>query len=206
MSRMFIILFLFGFLLALLIYFLVLPFELSFRVEMKGALAEQEYRVRGFLGLIGASLASGPEVRTPTLFLFGIPLYRRERREEVSRGGVDWHLLFERRDLIKELSSPFVEFVRTVIHHLSLRNMDCQLEIGLPDPVDTAMMCGVLCPLSSIIQPFLPNATFVVIPVFVEEIFNLSVRGSLSLRIVSILVPSMRILTKKEFRELRKTS
>lgn len=64
------------------------------------------------------------------------------------------------------------------------------------------MMCGMVYPVWETIYPFLPNATFVMVPVFTEEVFDASVSGSLRLRLGGVIVPLLRLLAKKELRML----
>ena len=167
-------------------------------------MTKQEFKFRGLWGLVAGVVSPGPEGRMFTLLLAGIPFYRRRLREERREREVDWRLLFENRALFGKLYDPFMRVLKAVLRHMSVKELDCRLEVGFSDPVETGMMCGMMYPLWGTVRPFFPNATFVMVPVFTEEVSNASLMGSIRLRLAGVIVPLIRLLTKKELRMLRK--
>ena len=97
-----------------------------------------------------------------------------------------------------------MQLLRAVLRYTHVKELDCCIDVGLPDPVHTGIVCGISYPLWETIHPLIPNGNFAISPVFTEEVFDAKLKGSISLRIALILVPLAKLFTKKEFRMLRK--
>ena len=202
-----IILVFFLFLISFIILILVIPSDLSFRVAVEGPLFKTELNFRVLTGLIRGSILFGPEGSSFKLLLATLPIYKTEqkkgkRKEEIiPRMGRPPQ---ESLSLFRKLYSPFMRLLIAVLRNTHVKELDCRMDVGLPNPVQTGMVCGMSYPLWETIHPLIPNGTFAIFPIFTGEVFNASLKGSLSLKIVLILVPLLRLFTKKEFRMLRK--
>lgn len=190
----------------LIILILVVPSDLSFLIAVDGPSLETELNFRVLSGLMRGTMIFGSEGSSFKLLLATIPVYRsvQEERERKKEKKPSPRAPQENLSLFKKLYNPFVRLSRVVLRHTRVKELDCSIDVGLSDPVLTGMVCGVCYPLWETIYPFVPNGTFSISPVFIEEVFNASLKGSLSLRIALILVPLLRLFTKKEFRMLRK--
>ena len=209
MGEVYLLHFLYAFLIffiSLIILVLVVPIDLSFLIVVDKASFETELNFSVILGFMRGIVIFGSKGSSFKLLLTSIPVYRseQEKRERKKKKKPSPRSPQENLSLVTKLFNPLSGLLRAVLRHTRVKELDCSIDVGLSDPVQTGMVCGVCYPVWETIHPFVPNASFSLSPVFIEEVLNASLKGSLSLRIASILVPLLRLFTKKEFRMLRK--
>lgn len=186
---------------------MVVPVELSFLAATEGLQMEMEFNFNVILGLLSGSVISEPEVSSFELRLLRIPVIRRRQREEdreKEEEPRERRPIRESLGLIRKLYDPSMGLLRAVLRNTKVRELDLSVEAGLPDPALTGVMSGAVHPMWMVIQPLTPYATFAFTPVFTGEVFKTSLKGGLSLRIAAIVLPLLRLFTKKEFRILRR--
>lgn len=198
-----IILTLFLILIILIVLILVVPSELSFLLAMEGLELETELNFGVLLGFLRGNVTSYPEGSLFELRLLAVPIIKRkqkkEDRERKAKPRVEMAIQ-EKIGLYRKLSDPFIRLLRAFLRHTRLKDLDCHIDLGLSDPVPTGMISGAVHTILGTISPFAPNASFTLTPVFTQEVFNATLRGSISLRIAHILIPVLRLFMKKEFR------
>jgi len=194
-------------LIALIILILVVPSELSFLLVTEGLSLEAEMNFSVLSGFLKGSMTSYAEGGSFELYLATFPIYKVKQKKGKERKEIKPRKRRppqESLSLFRKLYGPFVRLLRAVLRYTHVKELDCRIDVGLPDPVHTGMVYGISYPLWETIHPLIPNGTFAISPVFTEEVFNASLKGSISLRIALILVPLLKLFTKKEFRMLRK--
>lgn len=194
---------------ALIVLVLIVPSELSFLLATEGLSLETELNFSILSGFLGGSMTSDPEGSSFELLLFArAPIMKRKQKKEWERKAKprQGRAPLESIGLFKKLYDPFIGLLRAFLRHTLIRKLDCRIDVGLPDPVHTGMIYGTVYPIWEMIRPFISNASFIMTPVFTEELFNASLRGNISLRIAYIIVPLLRLFSKKEVRMLRRSS
>lgn len=153
-------------------------------------------------------MTSDPEGSSFELLFARAPIMKRKQKKEWERKAKprQGRAPLESIGLFKKLYDPFIGLLRAFLRHTLIRKLDCRIDVGLPDPVHTGMIYGTVYPIWEMIRPFISNASFIMTPVFTEELFNASLRGNISLRIAYIIVPLLRLFSKKEVRMLRRSS
>ena len=212
MSGISIILVLYAFfliLIALIILILVVPTELSFLLVTKGLSMEAEMNFSVLIGFLRGSMTSYADGSSFELYLATFPIYKVEQKRGKEKKKKEIKPRKRRPpqeslSLFRKLYGPFLRLLRAVLRYTHVKELDCRIDVGLPDPVHTGMVFGMSYPLWETIHPLIPNGNFAISPVFTEEVFDASLRGSFSLRIALILVPLLKLFTKKEFRMIRK--
>jgi len=189
-------------LIALIILILVVPSELSFLLVTKGPSMETEMNFSVLLGFLKGYMTSFAEGSSFELLLATFPIYKAEQKKgkQKKKKPRKRRSPQESLSLFRKLYGPFLRLLRAILRYTHVKELDCRIDVGLPDPVHTGMVCGMSYPLWETIHPLIPNGTFAISPVFTEEVFNASLKGSISLRIALILVPLLKLFTKKEFR------
>jgi hypothetical protein len=76
---------------------------------------------------------------------------------------------------------------------------------GLSDPYVSGMIFGVVYPVIEMTEMAVPQLSFSLTPVFVEERFYSDVRGNISLRIIRIFATLLRFFLSKEYRAYRRS-
>jgi hypothetical protein len=194
--------------LSLIILILVYPTKISFTLFSKGLSTDAEINFNLLHGFIRGFISSYTEDSSFKLYLAIFPIYdtkqrKMQEKEAKPRKRENW-LSPDRVSLLLGLIGPIVRLLRAVLRHIHVKELDCHFDVGFPDPVQTGMFCGIYYPILETIQPFIPNGSFTITPVFTKEVFATSVKGSISLRIALILVPLIKLLTNKEFRMIRR--
>ena len=193
----------------------MLPFQFSFNLSAVGTLYEALIAFSILMGLLKASITFGPGENLFRLFLFSIPIYtstideETEKEEEEKEEKTDYRSILERiRSFTSSrgLLQPFVRTLKAILRHIHLRELDARIKVGLPDPFQTGMLCALFYPLRQVYHSLIPVGSIELTPVFSEEIYNASIRGRITLSIIMILIPIMRLLLKKDFRTLLRSA
>lgn len=196
---------------SILILILVLPFQLFFNVSAEGTLFEALIAFSILIGLLKVSISFGQKGNLFRLFLFSIPIYtstldeEAEKEEEEKEGKTEDRSLIDR---IRSFSSsrgllqPFVRVLKAFLRHIHLRELDAMIKVGLPDPFQTGMLCALFYPLRQVYYSLIPVGSIELTPVFSEEVYNASIRGRITVSIIMILIPILRLFLKKDFRTL----
>ena len=193
---------------SIIILILVYPTKISFTLFSKGLSTEAEINFNLLHGFLRGYIPSYTEDSSFKLYLTIFPIYDTKRRNMKKKGEEprkrENGLSPDRVSLFLGLIGPIVRLLRAVIHHTHVKELDCHFDVGFSDPVQMGMFCGIYYPIWETIQPFIPNGSFTITPVFTKEMFDASLKGSISLRIAHILIPLLKLLTKKEFRMIRR--
>ena len=198
---------------SILILTLVIPFQFSFNVLSEGTIYEAWIAFSILMGLMKASISFGPGRNLFRLFLFSIPIYNSTIDEEAEKDEEaeekeekhDDRSLFERiRSFTSSrgLLQPFVRVLKATLRHTHLKELEAIFKVGLPDPFQTGMLCALFYPLRQIYYSLTPVGSIEFTPVFTKEVYNISIRGRITLSIIMILIPVMRLFLKKDFRTL----
>jgi hypothetical protein len=163
------------------------------------------------MGLLKASITFEPGGNLFRLFLFSIPIYTTtideepEKEEEEKEEKTDYRSILDRiRSFTSSrgLLQPFVRAMKAILRHIHLRELDARIKVGLPDPFQTGMLCALFYPLRQVYYSLIPVGSIELTPVFSEEVYNASIRGRITLSIIMILIPILRLFLKKDFRTL----
>ncbi|MGB9980100.1 DUF2953 domain-containing protein [Methanobacterium sp.] len=107
-------------------------------------------------------------------------------------------------------SSPYlIRIFNAFLKSTVIKKLSLKLNIGLDDPYGTAMTFGYLSAVRALIN-LIPNVVFSVEPDFEKEYLAAQIDFKFKIRLLEIIVESLRALTKKPVRsllnELRKTN
>jgi hypothetical protein len=167
------------------------------------------------MGLLKASITFGPGGNFFRFFLFSIPIYTStideedEKEEEEKEEKTDYRSILDRLRSFtssRGLLQPFVRALKAILRHIHLRELDVRIKVGLPDPFQTGMLSAVFYPIRQVYHSLIPVGSIELTPVFSEEVYNASVRGRITLSIIMILIPILRLFLKKDFRNIVRSS
>ena len=109
----------------IIVFFLSVPLDLSLRFE-----ADEKFRflfrLKWLFGLV--KTGSGKRKKEP-------------RRKAKKKGGRDWSFLW---GLMRTRGLPgkLLRFLRDILRKIKIRDLEVDLEVGLGDPADTALLVG----------------------------------------------------------------
>lgn len=89
---------------------------------------------------------------------------------------------------IKGLPRRLLKLVRQLLSCLKVRQLDADFRVGLDDPVDTGIMCSILCPALVLLNSFGPMR-FRMEPAFDEPAFEGSLHGKIRLFPIQMVGP-----------------
>ncbi|MBE9482099.1 MAG: DUF2953 domain-containing protein [Chloroflexi bacterium] len=88
----------------------------------------------------------------------------------------------------KELPRRLLKLARQLLSCLKVRQLDADFRVGLDNPVDTGMMCSVLCPAIVLLNSFVPMR-FRMEPAFDGPTFEGSLHGRIRLFPIQMVGP-----------------
>ncbi|MFQ6076765.1 MAG: DUF2953 domain-containing protein, partial [Candidatus Bathyarchaeia archaeon] len=186
---------------------LVAPFHLSLSLTKKDVSSRQEFRVAWLKGFLTVVMSSDEGGRFLTVMIFGLRIHRRclEEKEEEKMRRVDWRSLLESWRLLQSLFDPLMRVVGALLKSVSFEELSCDLEAGLPDPAFAGVLFGYLYAFRALVQTAFPRGRISLNPVFTRSVFNYSLRSTFRLTLWRLVVPMLRLFTKRETRALMKT-
>ncbi len=124
-----------------------------------------------------------------------------ERKEVREWPRIPWDL-----DLFQEVSREARRLIRDLLKVISFEGFFCHVKIGMPDPAQTGIVLGMSYPITGMIQSTFPEdeVKVVVEPIWGRTKLDVSARGTLHFRLLSLAVPLIRFYLTKSVRKLRK--
>lgn len=92
------------------------------------------------------------------------------------------------------IKGQFFHLMKGLLFQLQIRDLAFDLTYGLPDPADTGMLCGYLHTLASIIRGRARSFSYSLYPVFMGEVFDMHLSGSIRFRIGSFIPPLLMFI------------
>lgn len=92
------------------------------------------------------------------------------------------------------IKGQFLHLVKGLLFQLQIRDLAFDLTYGLPDPADTGMMCGYLHTLASMVRGRGRSFSYSLYPVFMDEVFDMHLSGSIRFRIGSFIPPLLMFI------------
>jgi hypothetical protein len=92
------------------------------------------------------------------------------------------------------IKGQFLHLMKGLLFQLQIRDLAFNLTYGLPDPADTGMLCGYLHTLASIIRGRTRSFSYSLYPVFMDEVFDMHLSGSIRFRIGSFIPPLLMFI------------
>lgn len=179
----------------ILIGILLVPFQISLKLNKMGSVN------KGYFKLTWLKIR---------LIQRKIPSDKKKQEKEKKEGR---KINFDRiPKVLKHLeeSLPYIlDVLEVFLRSVSINKISINSVIGLPSPADTARIYGYLMGLASIINIF-PKTDFTTNPDFDKERIDGSILIEIKLKLLWIVIESLKALTKKPVRsllgELRKMS
>ncbi|NPE31629.1 DUF2953 domain-containing protein [Methanococcoides sp. SA1] len=92
------------------------------------------------------------------------------------------------------IKGQFLHLMKGLLFQLQIRDLAFDLTYGLPDPADTGMVCGYLHTLASIVRGRARKFSYSLYPVFMDEVFDVHLSGSIRFRIGSFIPPLLMFI------------
>lgn len=99
-------------------------------------------------------------------------------------------------DAFPRIAHILIDFIRSI----DVDRLCCKISFGLDDPVDTAMICGYLWAITSAVGLY--KADILIDPRFDREQLDVSFRTELEVRMLWLVVASVKALQEKTIRKL----
>ncbi len=124
-----------------------------------------------------------------------------ERKEVREKAGIPWDL-----DLFQAVLREVRRLIRDLLKVISFEGFFCHVKVGMPDPAQTGIILGMSYPITGMIQSTFPEdeVKVVVEPVWGRTKLEVSARGTLRFRLLSLAVPLIRFYLTKPVRRFRK--
>ena len=183
------------------------PLNVSFLSNVDGFYYDVAVDFGVLLGLLCGSVGFGPEGGSFKFWLFSIPVYSTrwvdEGTEQVEKPGKPKPRRRRRNAWI--LHEPFKRLFGSFTRAIRVRKLDVSVTAGLSDPYASGLVFGVVYPVVEMARICFPPLDFSLTPVFVEERFASRLDGRMSLRIILMVVPLLRFMLSKEYRDYRRS-
>jgi hypothetical protein len=130
----------------------------------------------------------------------------REERPEEKREVRKWPRIPWDLDLFQEVSREGRRLIRDLLKTISFEGFFCHVKVGMPDPAQTGILLGMSYPITEMIKSTFPEdeVRVLVEPVWERTKLDVSARGSLRFRILSLAIPLIRFYLAKSVRRFRK--
>ncbi len=193
------------FIIAIIFLVTLFPLDVSFLSTIDGLYYDAAVGFGVLLGLLNGLVGFGPEGGSFKLQLFSLPVYstrwvgKKQDPDEDQK-----ELRPSRRRNIRKLYEPSKRLFDSFTRIINVKKLDVSVTAGLSDPYISGLIFGVAYPVVEMTRIYFPLLSFSLTPVFVEEMFRSRFEGSISLRIILIVVPLLRFFLSKEYREYRR--
>lgn len=208
---MFSLLYFLGYIILIIIVIVLLvtsfPVNVSFLSTVDGFYYDAAVDFGVLLGLLYGSVGFSPGGGSFRLWLFSLPVYSTRWADEETEPDEkpERSRPRRRRRNIRILYEPLKRLFNSFTGVLKVKKLDVSVTAGSSDPYTTGMVFGVAYPVTEMARICFPPLDFSLTPVFVEERFASRLDGSVSLRIILMVVPLIRFLLSREYRAYRRS-
>ncbi len=122
-----------------------------------------------------------------------------EDEEEEEKSGIDKKELF---NLVKPCFKDFKEFLKSFVNCIRVQKLDNHLIFGMDSYASTAKYIGYIWGLFIIVNDAHKNARLTAEPSFSGSVLDARGVNDLEINILKIIPPAIRLILKKEVREL----
>ena len=174
----------------ILIGILLVPFQISMNLYRRGHVNEGYFKLSWLrIRLIHRKIPS--EEKKP----------KREKKKRKKEKKVNLNRIPKILMYLEESLPSILRIFQAFLRSVSIKRISINSIIGLDSPVDTAILNGYLLGLASIINIF-PKTNFTVDPDFNKERIDGSILIEIKLRLLWIVIESLKAFTKKPVRSL----
>jgi len=174
----------------ILIGILLVPFQISMNLYRRGPVNEGHFKLSWLrIRLIHRKIPS--EEKKP----------KKEKKERKEEKKVNFNRIPKILMYLEESLPSILRIFQAFLRSVSIKRISINSIIGLESPVDTAILNGYLLGLASIINIF-PKTNFTVDPDFNKERIDGSILIEIKLRLLWIVIESLKAFTKKPVRSL----
>jgi len=186
-------------LMLILLSFLLIPLNLSLNLKKQGSEIKCRFNVR-FLGIIIFSKEipekkKGDNIKEkfdPELFLKILNLLKESF--ELDR-------IVKISNLLKESLRYFKRLINTLFRSFTLKNVSCNLTIGLESSADTAMLTGFILSFLNMLNA-IKCFDFIITPNFDKRVLDLDFNVEAKFKLIWVVFEAIRTYSKKPVREL----
>jgi len=192
------------FIIAIIFLVTLFPLNVYFLSNTDGLYYDATVDFGVLLNMLYGSVGFGPEGGSFKLWLFSLPVYStRLVDEEPDEKPKETKPKRRRNTLI--LFEPLKRLTDSVTRIIKVKKLDVSVTAGLSDPYISGMIFGIAYPVAEMTGIYFPPLSISLTPVFVEETFRTKIDGSTSMRIILFVVPLLRFVLSKEYREYRRS-
>jgi hypothetical protein len=189
--------------------FLVWPTILIFKTLVDDINIVQLITFKCLGGILEGNFELSKDERLFYLRILGSSLWKtdlREEQPEEEREVSEWTGVPWDRDLIQAFLRSVRRLLRDILKAFSFEEFLCHLKIGMPDPAQTGIILGMSYPITEMISSNFPegDVKVVVEPVWGRTKLDVSARGELSFRLVSLIIPLIRFFLNSSVRKFMK--
>jgi len=173
-----------------------IPVNINFRLEKGESLTR---RVTSIVwGAVGIAYTDRDKASETRYLLFGQTIIRRRKEKKPKeRPKIEKGQIAKFMRLLYEVMPHFINFIKTLVKHTSIRDVQCDARFGLSDPANTGILFGYFTALKSVLQP-IERLRISLTPVFDKQ--TLEGRFSIILRIkypIRIIAAAIGLFFKK---------
>ena len=194
------------FLIATVILATILPLNISIQTATDGLDYKAAAKIEILLNLLSGTVSVDPEGGSLRLKLTSLQLYstqwtRKKQEPEEETKETEPEKKRDRRTLF----APSRRLYSSLTRRIRVTRLDVDLTAGLSDPYTSGILFGATYPAIEAAQLLLPPLSVSLTPVFIVETLQTRVDGRITLVIILLVVPILRFLLSKEYREYKKS-
>ena len=192
---------------AIIFLITIFPLNVSFLSTVDGFYYDAIVDFGILLGLLYGTIGFSSEGGSFKLQLFSFPVYSTHWDKEKPKQEKEPKKIKSRRSRrnIRKLYEPIKRLFNSFTRIINVKKLDVSVNAGLSDPYISGLIFGVAYPVVEMTKILFPPLSISMTPVFVDEKLRTRLDGSISLRIILIVVPLMRFFLSKEYREYRRS-
>lgn len=177
---------------------LFIPFYFSFQLTKNRETTQKNISIKW----IFLSIHYDYDGKVYTFSCLNKPLFKKlkkKTKKKVKKDKKEDFLWLAIISLLKEYYPQFYKLLKNLSKGFSFRDFTCNLTFGFSDPSDTGILSGYLYALQGLIKTKIPLSNIRINPVFIEEIFEYKIKGSIKIKFYSLLFAIFKFIISKPF-------
>jgi hypothetical protein len=193
-------------LLSIILLATIIPLSISFLSNVDGFNYDTIVNFGILSGAVQGSASFNPEGGAFKLRLFWLPVYgkplaKQGEKTEEQKTEKPRH----KRRSPRKIIGPIQRLLNNITRIIKVRKLDIDLTTGLSDPYILGLTLGATYPIIEMMKVFLPPLNFSLTPNFTDEKFMSQLDARISLRAIFLVIPLIRFLISREYREYRRS-
>ncbi|MFQ6072838.1 MAG: DUF2953 domain-containing protein [Methanosarcinales archaeon] len=171
---------------------LFIPFYFSFQLTKDREITQKNISIKW----IFLSIHYDYDGKVYTFSCLNKPLFKKLKKKKKKIKKDKKEDFLKTISLLKKYYPQFYKLLKNSSKGFSVRDFTCNLTFGFSDPADTGILSGYLYALQGLIKTKIPQSNVRINPVFIEEIFEYKIKGSIKIKFYSSLFAIFKFILK----------